>query len=151
MTICNAQYKIIAANLLSLAVFGDWTIAIASDDMRARAALIYVIDGDTFRAHIQGVQSPNRLGYRIRVAGIDTPEIKGQCAYEKRLAQKAKEAARTLLTKTQQIELTNLRAGYYEKRIVADVWVDGVNLADELIRQGLGRRYIWGKRRGWCQ
>ena len=47
------------------------------------------------------------------------------------------------------IELRNIQRGKYF-RILADVYVDGQNLADGLIRSGHARLYDGGKRLGWC-
>jgi endonuclease YncB( thermonuclease family) len=152
---CSAHYTFIAILLLGLIAIGLAAGVHASDDGRVRAELIYVIDGDTFRAHVEGVRSPDwlsasdRLGHRIRVAEIDTPELKGKCEREKQLAILAKDAAAALLKAGRTIELTDLRPDKYG-RIVASVWIDGQNLGAELLRQGLARAfYVW-PRREWC-
>ena len=36
-------------------------------------------------------------------------------------------------------------------RILADVYVDGISLADNLIKAGHARVYDGGKRLGWCK
>ena len=36
-------------------------------------------------------------------------------------------------------------------RILADVYIDGKNLADDLIKAGHARSYDGGKRLGWCK
>lgn len=38
-----------------------------------------IYDGDTFRANIKGLHSLIGERISIRVAGIDTPEIRGKC------------------------------------------------------------------------
>ncbi len=108
-----------------------------------------VYDGDTFRADIAGW--PDIIGKNIpvRVAGVDTPEINGQCEAESQLAIQARNTAATILQSGEAVVLLNLRRGKYF-RIVADVWVGNINLAMALITQRLGRPYYGGKRKGWC-
>ncbi len=103
-----------------------------------------VYDGDTFRAMLPD----HTKSQRVRVRGIDTAEIKGQCQYEKDLAIKARDYARSLLFNADKVVLANVGEDYY-KRVLAIVYVDGQNLADLLIAKGLGRKWK-GKRENWC-
>ncbi len=50
-----------------------------------------IYDGDTFRVNINSW--PEVIGRRVpvRIAGIDTPEMRGKCQVEKELARKAKQ------------------------------------------------------------
>ena len=104
-----------------------------------------VYDGDTFRA----ILPDKPKSQRVRVRGIDTPEIKGKCDYEKQLAIKARDHARKLLFNASKITLSNVGKDYY-KRVLATVWVDGKRLDALLIERGLGRKW-GGKRENWCQ
>ena len=85
----------------------------------------------------------------MRVAGIDTPEIRGKCKCEKAQAIKARDKARSLMKSSSRIDLHNVERGNFF-RIVADVMVDGASLGEHLIEAGLARRYDGGKREGWC-
>ena len=62
-----------------------------------------IYDGDTFRATVKGW--PPLIGERIpiRIAGIDTPELKGKCKREKQLAKKAKQFTVTKLRTAKKI------------------------------------------------
>ena len=84
----------------------------------------------------------------MRIAGIDTPEKRGTSGYVKELAEKARRFTEHKLMNAKKIELRNMRRGKYF-RIVADVYVDGVNIAKELIRVGLGKEYGGGTRPSW--
>jgi len=108
-----------------------------------------IYDADTFRVNIDGW--PDIIGKRIpvRVAGVDAPEIRGQCDSEKIAARKAKQFTVRALRNAGIIELRNIRRGKYF-RIIAEVYIDGVQLAELLIRAGHARPYSGGKRRGWC-
>jgi len=102
-----------------------------------------IYDGDTFRCNIEGVHP--LLGNRIsiRVNGVDTPEMKDKRPAIKKLAQEAKQYTVTKLRTGKVIELRNVTRGKYF-RIVADVYIDGVNLSHLLIAQGLGKKYDGG-------
>ena len=108
-----------------------------------------IYDGDTFRVDVAGWPSVIGTNIPIRVAGVDTPEIKGKCRSEIALATQARDFAAQMLRSGQPILLTNIRRGKYF-RIVADVWIGKHNLAQVLIKNGLGRTYNGGKRYGWC-
>ena len=109
-----------------------------------------IYDADTFNVNIQGW--PAIIGERIsvRLLGVDAPEIRGKCESEKQAARRAKEFTVAALRSAKSIELKNIQRGKYF-RILADVYVDGVNLSDALIRQKHARPYDGGKRSGWCQ
>ncbi len=110
-----------------------------------------IYDGDTFRANID--EFPEIIGHRIgiRIKGIDTPEIRGKCSLEKFRAIKAKLFAVKKLRAAKKIELRNMQRGKYF-RIVADVFVDNVNLGSELIKNGHAIVYDGGtKSKNWCE
>jgi len=108
--------------------------------------LIDVYDGDTFKVDIDEFPPIIGKNISIRVYGIDTPEIKG--TRTKELANRAKYMARSMLKKAKVIELRDIRRGKYF-RIIADVWIDGKNLGQHLIKQGLAKPYFGGKRSEW--
>lgn len=110
--------------------------------------VVSVYDGDTFRVDIW--YWPEIIGKNmpIRVNGIDTPEIRARCGTEKLRAFQAKEFTRKFL-KSGSVQLRNLKRGKYF-RIIADVYVDGRNLGDELIKAGLARVYDGGTKKTWC-
>lgn len=111
--------------------------------------LVSVYDADTFRVNIHGWPDIIGRNISIRVLGVDAPEIRGKCASEKEQAQVARLYTLQALSNAGKIELRNLKRGKYF-RILADVYVDGARLADELIRKGLARAYDGGRRDGWC-
>ena len=109
-----------------------------------------IYDADTFRVNISGY--PPIIGERmpIRVLGVDAPEIRGKCESEKIKAREAKQFTVQALRSAKTIELRNMQRGRYF-RILANVYVDGKNLADGLIKSGHARPYDGGKRLGWCK
>jgi endonuclease YncB( thermonuclease family) len=111
--------------------------------------VISVYDGDTFRVDIDSLSSIAGKNIPIRVNGVDTPEIRGKCQYEKKLAYKAKDFVASMLFKAEKIELVNMQRGKYF-RIVADVFVDGVSLEQQLLSNGLAYKYNGKKKLDWC-
>ena len=108
-------------------------------------------DGDTIRFDLPGYPPIAGDDIRVRVNGIDTPEIKGKCEKEKYDAKQAKEMVADILKDAEQITLKNMERGKYF-RIAADVIVDGENLADMLIEAGMAIRYDGGKKtHKWCE
>ena len=112
--------------------------------------VISVYDGDTFRVNIASLPPIVGKNIAIRVSGVDTPEIRGKCQYEKNLALKARDFVRGKLANAKEIKLTNLQRGKYF-RVVANVLVDGVSLEQELLDNELAYRYDGGKKLSWCK
>lgn len=106
-------------------------------------------DGDTITFDIMYAHPIIGQGIPVRVAGVDTPEIRGKCPKEKLMAIEAKKFVRDMCTNGQKIVLRNARRDKYF-RILAIVEVDFINVADELIKAGLGRPYSDGTRQSWC-
>lgn len=111
--------------------------------------VVHVVDGDTVEvdARIWPGQTVRTL---VRVVGIDTPELRGECDTERRLAQKAKEFVTRELA-TGQVELRQVGIDKFGGRVLAQVMTeDGRSVAESLIAAGLARRYDGGKRQSWC-
>lgn len=111
--------------------------------------VITVYDGDTFRVNID--EFPPIIGENIaiRILGIDTPEIKGNCQRERQLAIKARDFTRKYLNSGSVISLTDLKRDKYF-RILANVYIDGKNLGDALLMQNLAVVYLGKKKFNWC-
>ena len=109
-----------------------------------------VIDGDTFavRATIWPGQD---IRVFVRVNGIDTPELRGKCRYEKKLAKFARRFV-VNWTYSGRVRLKNIQRGKYAGRILADVFDDdGRNLAKGLLKNGLAIAYSGGRKTNWCR
>lgn len=111
--------------------------------------VISVYDGDTFKANVKIWPNLNSI-VSVRVNGVDTPEMKGKCPYERELAIKSRNAAENFLSQGK-ITLHNVKTGKYAGRIIADVKFGQIFLHTYLIDAGLGRPYNGGKRISWCQ
>jgi endonuclease YncB( thermonuclease family) len=132
-----------------LATLASFSAHAANYGSAVVAEITSVYDADTFRVNI--ANWPAIAGERIpiRVRGVDAPEIRARCDAEKYAAREAKQFTVAALRGAQVVELHNMDRGKYF-RILADVYVDGQNLAELLIAAGHGRPYQGGKREGWC-
>lgn len=112
------------------------------------AQVLAVVDGDTFRARVQ-VWTDVEVVTSVRVAGIDTPELRGKCPAERERAIAARERLRALLA-SGPVLVTRVADDKFGGRVDAVVSVNGVRVADTLIAEGLARAYTGGARAGWC-
>lgn len=110
--------------------------------------IVSVYDGDTFKINMQCWPTIIGKNISIRIYGIDTPEIRGSEGVVKKLALDAKRVASFYLLAADTVELRNMRRGKYF-RIIAEVYVDGENLGELLIKEGLAKPYYGGKRPIW--
>ena len=87
----------------------------------------------------------------IRIVGIDTPQLNGQCEPEKSLAQQAKALIERTVRHAKQIEITDvLRDKQF--RILGRVIVDGEDLGSKLVAAGLAVPYNGEAQiKDWCQ
>ena len=114
-------------------------------------------DGDTCRIDFIKNITENYIvpeffasNVRIRVVGIDTPEIKGsKCAKENRLAQKARDYLNYTLKKANSIIVdTNKRDNF--GRYLAVLYVDDININNLMLARGYARVEQKGYH-DWCK
>lgn len=121
-------------------LFAPWALKAAAADTipgPVPAELVRVIDGDTFevRARIWPGQT---VETRVRLAGIDAPEIGGRalCEQERAKGAEAKAFAEALLKDTK-ITLSQIRPDKYGGRVVARIALgDGTDLSAALLEAG---------------
>jgi endonuclease YncB( thermonuclease family) len=136
--------------LVCLCFVAAWPAA-ASDTVAGpvRADVVRVVDGDTIEvsAHLW---VSLRLSTRVRIRGIDTPEMRGDCPEEKALAAAARDRLAELAGPS--IRITNIEDDKYGGRVVADATAtDGSDLAVAMIASNLARTYNGeGARADWC-
>lgn len=107
-----------------------------------------VIDGDTFEASAF-IWLGQQIAVRVRITGIDAPELRARCDGERSRA----EAARTYLARRIEggdVKLSAVRNDKYGGRIDATVIDAKGDIAAAMIRAGLARAYEGGRRDGWC-
>ena len=119
------------------------------------AQVIAVIDGDTLEVRAR-IWLGQELSTRVRLAGIDAPELKGKCARERSLAAQARAYLRARLAPREggpaQVWLRNIRYGKYAGRVLARVeTAGGEDLSRGLLAAGLARPYAGRARAAWCE
>lgn len=113
------------------------------------AEVLTVKDGDTLavRAHIW---PGHYVEVAVRLAGIDTPEIRGKCDRERDLAQKARDSL-TQWTASGRVLLKDVTYDKYGGRAIALVETsEGQDIAANLIKAGLAYPYEGRTKQGWC-
>jgi len=99
-----------------------------------------IYDGDTFRIGRE----------RIRILGMDAPELgeRAKCPEEQQKALEARDYLRRVLW-YREIKIQRSHKDVYG-RTLAKVYVDGYNIADEMISMGLAVRYSPSTHGKWC-
>jgi endonuclease YncB( thermonuclease family) len=118
-------------------------------DRHRAADVIRTIDGDTFEARVH-LAPGQHVTTRVRLRGIDAPELKAACPEELRLAEAATDALRGLLRQGE-VAIYNIGPDKYQGRVVADVATRSTgNVSAALVGAGHARSYDGGHRAGWC-
>jgi len=120
-----------------------------NSDVRHPVDVIRTIDGDTFeaRVHLEPGLDPTT---RIRLRGIDAPELKASCPQELAMAEAATGALRAMLSEGD-VRIFNIGPDKYSGRVVADVVTRRTgNVSTAMLAAGHARSYSGGHRNGWC-
>ncbi|WGD52591.1 thermonuclease family protein [Bradyrhizobium sp. CB1650] len=117
-------------------------------DIRHSVDVVRTIDGDTFLARVHQ-RDGRALVARVRLRGIDAPELKASCQQELDKAEAATDALRGLLGQGG-VTIYNLGPDKYG-RVLADVATrHTANVSAALLAGGFARSYNGGHRDGWC-
>jgi endonuclease YncB( thermonuclease family) len=118
-------------------------------DVRHPVDVIRTVDGDTFEARVH-LWPGLDLNTRVRLRGIDAPELKASCPQELQMAEAASAALRALLGEGE-VTISNIGPDKYSGRVVADVATKKTgNVSAALLAAGHARSYSGGHRNGWC-
>lgn len=102
---------------------------------------IHMVDGDTAKLN----------GQSYRLVGFDTPETwKPRCGFEKGLGQAATDRARVVVAKAGWVNFIVMPGKDKYGRGLARILINGKDLGDILIEEGLARKYTKGRRKSWC-
>ncbi|MBP5485528.1 MAG: thermonuclease family protein [Alphaproteobacteria bacterium] len=134
-------------NKICVAILGvAWSVTALALPARVE----YILDGDTFSA-VASLDKSTTVPVRVRIRNVDTPEIKGDCEYERTRARAARDRLAEIIPVGSVVELTNVKDDKYLGRIDANVKNSrGDDVGDILIREKFGRKYNGGRRRSWC-
>lgn len=124
------------------------TGAVENGDLLRDVSVASVYDGDTFKINLNCSFAVYCEKVPVRVRGVDCPEIKAKTAREKSLAQEAKAFTKNFLSQSP-ITLTDCGRDKYFRLLCGVTNAAGKDLAEELIRRGLGYAYDGGKKQSW--
>jgi len=103
-----------------------------------RALVVGVYDGDTITVDIDLGMSTWKKNVKLRLARIDTPELRGE---EKEEGKRVRDYVRvTILNKEVVIKTSKDKTGKYG-RYIAEVLIGGMNLNDHLLELGMATEY----------
>lgn len=143
---------VVALAVVALAAFGPTPGRAAGEVLPGPlpARVVAVVDGDTLEVSAR-IWLGQAVRVRVRLAGIDAPELRGKCAAERRAAGRAK-AFLTAAVADGEVRLSQIRYGKYAGRVLARIAAaDGRDLGQALLARGLARVYDGGKRPAWCR
>ncbi len=113
------------------------------------ARVLRVIDGDTIEVAAK-IWLGQELTVKVRLAGIDAPEMRGHCGRERTLARAARDLVVRAVGDT--VRLTRIKRDKYGGRVVARVAAQGGHdLSKALLDAGLAHRYAGRRKLPWCQ
>ena len=97
-------------------------------------------DGDTIDLEVDlGFSIKHKI--RVRLAGVDTPELRGGTEESKELAIEARDFVEEALSSDWVVVRTHKdKKGKYG-RYIADIEFDGMDLAEQLLSLGLAEKY----------
>jgi endonuclease YncB( thermonuclease family) len=113
------------------------------------ADVLRVLDGDTFEARMR-VWPGIEITSKVRLRGIDAPELKARCPEERSKAEAARAALRLLLAEGG-VSVTHVGFDKYGGRVLADAGTQATpDIGVALLAKGLVRAYGGGRRETWC-
>ncbi len=113
------------------------------------ADVVRVLDGDTFEARVH-VWPGMQITTRVRLRGIDAPELRARCDDERVKALAAREALTRLLAQGE-VGISRVGQDKYGGRVDADVSTARTpDVSAAMLQGGLARPYAGGRRESWC-
>jgi micrococcal nuclease len=113
------------------------------------AEVLRVFDGDTFEARVN-VWPGMEITTKVRLRGIDAPEMHARCDDERTKAIAARDALSRILAEGG-VGIARIGQDKYGGRVDADVSTARTgDVSAVLLALGLARRYDGGRRDGWC-
>jgi endonuclease YncB( thermonuclease family) len=120
-----------------------------SPRMAHLAEVLRVVDGDTFDARVH-LWPGLDVTTRVRLRGIDAPELKARCSEERNRAEAARAALKSILDQGE-VGIARVTLDKYGGRVVAEASTQATpDVSSALLGAGLVRRYAGGRRESWC-
>ena len=109
------------------------------------------IDGDTIKINNSALPDIFGKNLSVRVRGFDSPELRGRCPLEKKMAKKSKDFCTFLFKNASDIKFKNWSKGKFF-RVVLDIELDGKDYVQMMINNNMGVEYDGKtKRKNWCK
>ena len=113
------------------------------------AEVMRVLDGDTFEARVR-IWPSMEVTTRVRLRGIDAPEMRARCEDERIKALAARDALTRILSESN-VGISRIGQDKYGGRVDAHVSTARTpDVSVALLERGLARRYSGGRRESWC-
>ncbi len=114
------------------------------------ARVLRVVDGDTFDARVQ-LWPKLEITTRVRLRGVDAPELEARCDDERVQAEAARDVLRTMLDQGD-VRIARIAPDKYGGRVIADVFTRATpDVSAAMLESGTARRYGGGRRNSWCR
>lgn len=126
-------------------IFFIFSVAASSEILLRQHDNLYCYDGDTCYVTIDGKNE------KIRLLELDTPEIsKPKCDAELELGLNARDYVNDLIKNAETIEFKTAHERDYFGRILSYLIIDGKDVSELLVKNGLGVVYKKGHKKDWC-
>jgi endonuclease YncB( thermonuclease family) len=113
------------------------------------AEVLRVIDGDTFLARVR-VWPGMDITTKVRLRGIDAPELRARCDEERVKALAARDGLAKILSEGA-VGVAHVGQDKYGGRVDAEVsTAQTPDVSAALLARGLARQYYGGRRGSWC-
>jgi endonuclease YncB( thermonuclease family) len=111
--------------------------------------VVRVLDGDTFEARVN-VWPGIDITTKVRLRGVDAPELRAKCETEQARARAARDALAMMLSEGA-VGISHVMPDKYGGRVVADASTRRTaDVSAALLRAGVVRNYGGGRRDHWC-
>jgi endonuclease YncB( thermonuclease family) len=111
--------------------------------------VLRVIDGDTFEARVR-IWPGMDVTTKVRLRGIDAPEMHARCDDERAKALAARDALAQILNQGA-VGIAQVGQDKYGGRVDAEVsTASTTDVSAVMLSRGLARRYSGGRRQSWC-
>ena len=111
------------------------------------AKIVHVYDGDTVHAVFVQPNSTIIYKYKLRLAHIDTPELKSNNIEEIKKAKEAKKIVEDMILN--KIVYLELEGEDKYGRLLANIYINNLNLNEYLIEKKYAYRYEGGKKKNF--
>jgi len=142
-TLMGILFAVVAVAMLAGSAWGQpWRF----DDV----TVVGCYDGDTCTVTLPGVHPLFGREARVRLLGVDAPELSGACAVERKLARRARAVTRGAVLDAERVDVVDVEQLDVWGRILGRLVADGVDVGRGLVVAGLARVVRGREQAVWC-